>query len=181
MKISTPGVSLKTILSCFAVSFFVTAGFCTLYIYIKATPAKLFSENYHHYDRHLLRDGSSGHSAIREDYSAGKMDSVIWDFKNLNAPVPEEYLLAGIAYLEKNQPEKAIETFKTLIQKNQNSKTDFFEDDAEYYLAMSYLDNQESEKALPIFEKIKADPDNRHYPDVDEIFLLTVRTAIAKK
>ena len=94
------------------------------------------------------------------------MDSVIWDFKNLSAPVPEEYLLTGIAYLEKNQPEKAIETFKILIQKNQNSKTDFFEDDAEYYLAMSYLDNQESEKALPIFEKIKADPENRHYPDV---------------
>ncbi len=180
MKISIPGVSLKTILSCFAVSFVVTAGFCTLYIYIKAAPGKLFSENYHHYDRHVLRGGES-YSALAEHYSSGKMDSVIWDFKNLNAPVPEEYLLAGIAYLEKNQPEKAIETFKTLIAKNQNSKTDFFEDDAEYYLAMSYLDNQESEKALPIFEKIKADPENRHYPDVDEIFLLTVRTAIAKK
>ena len=152
-----------------------------IYIYTsKRHPAKLFSENYHHYDRHILR-GGSGHSALREAYTAGQMDSVIWDFKNLNSPVPEEYLLTGIAYLEKNQPEKAIETFKILIQKNQNSKTDFFEDDAEYYLAMSYLDNQESEKALPIFEKIKADPENRHYSDVGEIFLLTVRTSIAKK
>jgi tetratricopeptide (TPR) repeat protein len=180
MKISIPGISLKTILGCFAVSFLVSASFCSLYIYIKASPSKLFSENYHHYDRHILRDGSK-HSALMEAYSSGKMDSVIWDFKNLNAPVPEEYLLTGIAYLEKKQPAKAIETFKVLIQKNQNSKTDFFEDDAEYYLAMSYLDNQESEKAMPIFEKIKADPDNRHYSDVDEIFLLTVRTAIAKK
>ena len=180
MKISTPGVSLKTMFGCFAVSFFVTFGLCYLYIYIKASPAKLFSENYQHYDRHILR-GGSGHSALREAYSEGKLDSVIWDFKNLNSPVPEEYLLTGIAYLEKNQPEKAIETFKTLIQKNQNSKTDYFEDDAEYYLAMSYLDNQESEKALPIFEKIKADPENRHFSDVGEIFLLTVRTSIAKK
>jgi tetratricopeptide (TPR) repeat protein len=180
MNLSTPGVSLKTILGCFAVSFFVTAGFCSLYIYIKASPGKLFSENYHHYDRHILRGGSN-HSALKEAYSSGKMDSVIWDFKNLNSPVPEEYLLTGIAYLEQNQPAKAIETFKILIQKNENSKTDFFEDDAEYYLAMSYLDNQESEKAMPIFEKIKADPDNRHYSDVGEIFLLTVRTAIAKK
>jgi tetratricopeptide (TPR) repeat protein len=167
-------------LGCFATSFVVTFGFCYMYIYIKASPVKLFSENYHRYDRHMLRGGSA-HSALREAYSAGQMDSVIWDFKNLNAPVPEEYLLTGIAYLEKNQPEKAIETFKTLIQKNQNSKTDYFEDDAEYYLAMSYLDNQESEKALPIFEKIKADPENRHYSDVGEIFLLSVRTSIAKK
>jgi tetratricopeptide (TPR) repeat protein len=180
MKLSTPGVSLKTILGCFAVSFFVTAGFCSLYIYIKASPGKLFSDNYHHYDRHILRGGSN-YSALREAYSSGKMDSVIWDFKNLSSPVPEEYLLAGIAYLEQNQPAKAIETFKIMIQKNLNSKTDFFEDDAEYYLAMSYVDNQESEKALPIFEKIKADPENRHYSDVGEIFLLTVRTAIAKK
>jgi hypothetical protein len=180
MKISIPGISLKTILGCFAVSFFVSAGFCTLYIYIKATPGKLFSDNYHHYDRHVLR-GDDSFSALAEHYSSGKMDSVIWDFKNTAAPVPEEYLLAGIAYLEKNQPGKAIETFKILITKNQNSKTDYFEDDAEYYLAMSYLDNMESEKALPIFEKIKADPENRHYPDVDEIFLLTVRTAVAKK
>ncbi len=180
MKIATPGIPLKTILGCFATSFIVTSGLCYLYIYIKASPAKLFSENYHHYDRHMLRDGSV-RSELRAAYSEGQMDSVIWDFKNLNSPVPEEYLLVGIAYLERNQPEKAIETFKLLIQKNLNSKTDFFEDDAEYYLAMSYLDNQESEKALPIFEKIKADPENRHYSDVGEIFLLTVRTAIAKK
>jgi tetratricopeptide (TPR) repeat protein len=180
MKSLHPGISLKTIFCCLAVSFIVTFGFCYLYLYIKAVPQKLFSENYQHYDRHLLR-GGSGRSALREAYSAGQLDSVIWDFKNLNSPVPEEYLLAGIAYLEKNQPEKAIETFKILIQKNLNSKTDYFEDDAEYYLAMGYLDNLESEKALPIFEKIKADPENRHYQDVSEIFLLTVRTSIARK
>jgi tetratricopeptide (TPR) repeat protein len=180
MKIYNSGLSLRTIFACLAVSFIVTSGFCYLYIYLKAVPQKIFSENYHHYNRHLLRSGSM-RSALKEAYSAGQMDTVIWDFKNLNSPVPEEYLLTGIAYLEKNEPDSAIETFKILIQKNQDSKTDYFEDDAEFYLAMAFLDNQQAEKALPIFEKIKADPENRHYSEVGEIFLLSVRTSIAKK
>ena len=125
--------------------------------------------------------GASNNSAIREAYITGKMDSVIWEFNSLNAPQPEEYLLAGIAFLEKNQPEKAIETFKAMIQKNENSKTDYFEQDAEYYLAMGYLDNMEPEKAMPLLEKIKSDPENRYYSDVDELLLLKVRTSIAKK
>jgi pentatricopeptide repeat protein len=68
------------------------------------------------------------------------------------APLSKQKV-SGIAFLEKNQPEKAIETFKEMIQKNVNSKTGFFEQDAEYFLAMSYLDNHEPGKGIPIFEE----------------------------
>jgi tetratricopeptide (TPR) repeat protein len=147
---------------------------------LRHSPETVFRQNFRPYELPILR-GSSNYSALRTAYGKGKMDSVIWDFKNLSAPVPEEYLLTGIAFLEKNEPEKAIETFQTLIQKNSNSNTDFFEDDAEYYLAMAYLSNNESQKAMPIFEKIKSDPENRHYEDVSNWFMLNVRTLIAKK
>ena len=180
MKSSTPGLSLKTIISCAAGSFIFMSLSCGLYLYINANPKKLFSENYRRYERYVLR-GASAHSALNEAYSAGNMDSVIQDFKSMDSPTPEEYLLTGIAFLEKNQPEKAIETFKTLIKANQDSKTDFFEDAAEYYLGMAYLDNMEPQKAMPLLEKIKSDPENRYYADVDELLLLKVRTSIAKK
>ena len=180
MKIFTPLLSLKTIIGCALASFIFMSLSCALYLYINANPKKLFSENYRRYERLILR-GASGHSSLDEAYSDGNMDSVILDFKNMNSPEPEEYILAGIAYLEKNQPEKAIETFKTLIQKNQHLNTDYFEDAAEYYLAMGYLDNMEPEKAMPILEKIKSDPENRYYSDVDDLLLLKVRTSVAKK
>jgi tetratricopeptide (TPR) repeat protein len=151
-----------------------------LYLYITVTPEKLFSKNFHPYELHTMR-GSSNSSAIREAYKTGKMDSVIWEFNSLNTPQPEEYLLAGIAFLEKNQPEKAIETFKAMIQKNENSKTDFFEQDAEYYLAMSYLSNHEPVKAMSIFERINADSENPYNSNVSEWFLLNVKTSIAKQ
>lgn len=151
-----------------------------LYLFITVTPEKLFSKNFHPYELHTMR-GASNSSAIKDAYKNGKMDSVIWEFNSLSAPQPEEYLLAGIAFLEKNQPEKAIETFKTMIQRNENSKTDFFEQDAEYYLAMSYLGNHEPGKAMPIFERINADSENPYNSNVSEWFLLNVKTSIAKK
>jgi tetratricopeptide (TPR) repeat protein len=180
MKSSNRLISLKTIIGCATASFLFMSLSCILYLYINANPKKLFSENYRRYERFVLR-GASTHSALGEAYSEGNMDSVIQDFKSVDSPTPEEYLLTGIAYLEKNQPEKAIETFKTLIKANQDSKTDFFEDAAEYYLGMAYLDNMEPQKAMPLLEKIKSDPENRYYTDVDELLLLKVRTSIAKK
>jgi tetratricopeptide (TPR) repeat protein len=180
MKFSKNGFYLKTSAICALAVFIILFGLSAFYLNIKANPEKLFTDNYRPYEPQIMR-GASHRSNLKEAYTEGKMDSVIWEFKNLNSPIPEEYLLAGIAFLEKNQPEKAIETFKMLIQTNTNSKTDYFEDDAEYYLAMSYLSNQESEKAMPYFEKIKADPENRHYDDVSEWFILNVRNSIVKK
>ncbi len=180
MKMITPTLSLRTILGCAAISFVFMSLSCCLYLYINANPRKLFSENYRRYERIVLR-GAASHSALEDAYNQGDMDSVISDYKSMSSMTPEEYLLAGIAFLEKNQPDKAIESFKTLIKTNQEAKTDFFEDAAEYYLAMGYLDNMQPEKAMPLLEKIKADPDNRYYSDVDELMLLKVRTSVAKK
>ncbi len=180
MKFSNNHFQLKTKAFCAMAVFIIIFGLFAFYLNMKANPERLFTDNYHPYEPQIMR-GDSHRSNLKEAYTDGKMDSVIWEFKNLNSPIPEEYLLAGIAFLEKNQPEKAIETFKTLIQTNTNSKTDYFEEDAEYYLAMSYLSNQESEKAMPYFEKIKADPENRHYDDVSEWLILNVKNSIVKK
>jgi len=179
-KITTFTKDLKTKIGLAIVALSIFSGFSVIYVCYKATPEKLFSENYHPYERRILR-GVSDSSSLKNFYSNGKMDSVILEFNTSKAPVPEEFLLAGIAYLEKNLPQKAIETFKLMIQKNADSNSDMFEDDAEYYLAMSYLNNQEPEKAMPIFEKIQSEPDHPYNSNVSEWFLLNVKTSIAKK
>jgi tetratricopeptide (TPR) repeat protein len=170
----------------FPIAFHVIAGLIiffelfAVYNYMTLTPKKIFRENYQPYELHVMR-GPSDNSPLKEAYKNGNMDSVIWDFNSLKAPQPEEYLLAGIAFLENKQPIKAIETFKAMIEKNAQSKTDYFEDDAEYYLAMSYLNNQEPGKAMPIFEKIYANADNPYNTNVSDWFMSNVKTAVAKK
>jgi tetratricopeptide (TPR) repeat protein len=153
----------------------VLVGLSALYQYFTTSPEKLFIENYQPYTIHEMR-GESGNSQLQEKYRTGKMDSVILYFNSLGAPKPEEYILAGIAFLENNQPEKAIKTLQELIQKNTDSKTDYFEDDAEYYLAMSYLKNNEPEKALPILEKIQADPRHPYNSKLSKWFILKVKS-----
>jgi tetratricopeptide (TPR) repeat protein len=152
----------------------VLVGLSALYQYFTTSPEKLFSENYKPYAIHEMR--GEGNSQLREKYRMGKMDSVILEFNSLSAPEPEEYILAGIAFLENNQPEKAIKTLQELIQKNTASKTDYFEDDAEYYLAMSYLKNGEPEKSLPILEKIQADPRHPYNGKLSKWFILKVKS-----
>jgi tetratricopeptide (TPR) repeat protein len=153
----------------------VLVGLSALYQYFTTSPEKLFSEKYQPYTIHEMR-GESGSSPLQENYRMGKMDSVILEFNSLSVPKPEEYILAGIAFLENNQPEKAIKTIQELIQKNTDSKTDYFEDDAEYYLAMSYLRNSEPEKALPILEKIQADPRHPYNSRLSKWFILKVKS-----
>jgi tetratricopeptide (TPR) repeat protein len=162
-----------------AVVLTMLVGISALYQYLTTSPEKLFSENYRPYIIHTMR-GVPGSSVLSEKYKMGNMDSVIMEFKSLRSPQPEDYILAGIAFLEDKQPAKAIETFQTLIQENTNSKTDYFEDDAEYYLAMSYLSNQEPEKGLPFFEKIQADSQNPYNSKVSEWFLLKLKSLHVK-
>jgi tetratricopeptide (TPR) repeat protein len=152
----------------------VLIGLSALYQYFTTSPEKLFNDNYNPYVIHEMR--GEGNSHLQEKYKMGKMDSVILEFNSLIAPEPEEYILAGIAFLENNQPEKAIKTLQELIQKNTASKTDYFEDDAEYYLAMSYLKNGQPEKALPILEKIKADPRHPYNSKLSKWFILKVKS-----
>jgi len=153
----------------------VLVGLSALYQYFTASPEKLFSENYQPYDIHTMR-GAPVNSRILENYKDGKMDSVIMEFNALRSPKAEEYMVAGIAFLESNHPDKAISNFNKLIQQNTEAKTDFFEDDAEFYLAMSYLKNREPQKALPIMEKIQADPGHPYNRKLSKWFILKVKS-----
>lgn len=152
----------------------VLVGLSALYQYYTASPEKLFSESYQPFDIHEMR-GTPEDSRLLGNYKHGNMDSVIMEFNSLRIPEPEDYILAGIAFLESNKPDKAIQTFNKLIQQNAISKTDYFEDDAEYYLAMSYLKNREPEKALPILEKIQADPAHPYNSKLSKWFILKAK------
>ena len=85
------------------------------------------------------------------------MADLIQQYDTIRFPKPEDYFLAGNAFLTTHQPVKAIDAFTALQQINQPVNTHIFEEDAEYYLALSYLANREPAKAIPIFEKIHAD------------------------
>jgi len=50
-----PGITLKTIISCIAVSSIISYGSCAFYLSFKSSAAKLFqNEKTMHFERHLI-------------------------------------------------------------------------------------------------------------------------------
>jgi hypothetical protein len=53
------------------------------------------------------------------------------------------------------------------VSKNRDLKSPVFSDEAEYYLALSYIRNRDYDLAIPILEKIKDHPIHIYHEKVD--------------
>jgi tetratricopeptide (TPR) repeat protein len=73
----------------------------------------------------------------------------------------ETNLMAGNAYLALNQPQQAEACFRKIQSANANSAEKPFEEDAEYYLAISLLKQNRIAEAEPLFAQIRQ---NAHHP-----------------
>jgi tetratricopeptide (TPR) repeat protein len=151
-------------------------GLSVFYQYLTATPEKLFNENYQSYNLRETRGVSA--NSLEFWYKKGNMDSLIQEFNGLKSPQTEDYFLVGNAFLITHQPAKAIESFLAIDQINKTANTHSYEEDAEYYLALSWLDNKEPGKALPVLEKIHADPGHPYNKKVSAWFLMKVKRSI---
>lgn len=127
-----------------------------LYQYFTASPQKLFNENFQAFSLHETR-GAATASALEADFKNGDMQAVIQKSDTLKAAKTPDYFFAGNAYLSLHQPLEAIQIFKQVLLQNKLNNTHYFEDDATWYLALSYLANNEPAKATPLFEQIYAD------------------------
>jgi hypothetical protein len=152
-----------------AASALIIVGLAISYQYFTASPDKLFSENFAAFDLHETRGAAA--SPLVDVYKKGNMQEVIANFNALQQPQPQDYFLAGNAFLSTSQPDKAIQEFMALQLKNTADKTHYFEEDVEYYLALSYLKNQEANKAIPIFEKIHADKNHAYHKKISAWFI----------
>ena len=74
-------------------------------------------------------------------------------------------LLAGLAFLELNNPAKAIPHLKKILSGNKNAKSQVVQS-AEYYLSLAYLRNQDYDLALELMEKINSDPSHLYHQNI---------------
>jgi hypothetical protein len=150
----------------------VLFGISSAYRYYTVTPEKLFMEKFEVFD---LRETRSAGSSMEELYKSGNMVALVRQYDTIHFPKPEDCFLAGNAFLVTHQPAKAIAAFTALQQINATGHTHFFDEDAEYFLALSYLANREPQKAIPLFEKIHEDQNNPYHQQVGTWFLTKVK------
>jgi hypothetical protein len=157
-----------------AASIIIVIGLVSAYEYYTLTSRSLFEANYTSYVMHEVR-GDQHSSALEQLYKQNLMQQVIKEFVQIKQPSVQDYFYVGQAYLEEHNALQATNSFKLLQQKNFTDNTHLLEDDAEYYLAVSYLQNNEPHKALPLFNKIHNDKQHLYHDKVSAWFLFKLK------
>ncbi len=146
------------------------------YQYFVITPEKLFNENYSAYTIGSSR-ATDELSPVEKAFRQRDFKTTIALFNSISNRGPKDYFLAGNAYLQMGDLANAILLLNNCIATNQAFQTTAYLEDAEYYLAVTYLKNKEINKALPIFEKINAQPLHLYHDKVSNWFIKKVKVA----
>jgi hypothetical protein len=145
--------------------------------FIFTSPTRVYDQYFSSYAIGAAR-GSSEQSSLDEAYRAMDWAKVQQAFASTASKTGKDYFLTAMASMEQKNYPQAIGLLKTLLQINEQLKEPKFQDEAEYYLAMSYLANHEPARAIPILQKIKADPNhlfNKKVKDLSDVDMLILR------
>ncbi|HEY6502980.1 MAG TPA: tetratricopeptide repeat protein [Chitinophagaceae bacterium] len=126
----------------------------TVYNYYSLTPEKLFRNNYQSYELSTVRDGSAKDmSPVEKAYREKNYADVVAISFDRPFTIKED-LLRAMSYTELADNEKAITSYKEVIAKNEATGTNVLKEEAEYYLALTYIRHKEYNQALDLLTKI---------------------------
>jgi len=136
-------------------------------------PEGIFEKNYSGYALSVTR-GADASDALEQAYRDKNWPAVYSAFQATHTKTQKEYFLTAMAHMEQKDYYEAISLLKTLIQYNA-TREPYFQDEAEYYLAMNYLATGQAAPAVALFNKIKADPRHIFYSRVMDMSQLDLR------
>ena len=160
-----------------AASLLVLLSAIGVYEYATVSAGKLYSENYQQYQESVSR-GAAETSPLEKAYLAGNPALVISLSRKMDSTTNKVKFLTAQSYLATHQYLQAMGLFYTVI--NSPSSDGSFKDDAEYYLALSYMGYGKAGRAEPIFQKIYDDKDHPYHDRVSYWTLLKVKLLALK-
>lgn len=119
-------------------------------------------------------DGSA-EALLEQQYQASRFAEVAATYEQLDDPSPMAMFLAGNAYLRTDQPRRAVAAFQTMVAADGSQGINRFEEDVQYYLALSYLRANRIDKALPLLEAINDNPSHSYHSLITDYYLWKVR------
>lgn len=145
----------------------VLAGGAAIFKYIRLSSSSLYSDYYTPYELNTSRGASDASpDALEKAYTEKNWPGVLVLFSTGTTRSNKTDFLAGMADLELKKYDDAIAHFEQIIASNTHAGTDYFEDEAEYYLAISWLANNKVNEAMPILEKIRANKAHLYHDKV---------------
>lgn len=151
-----------------------------IYKFVTVSSTSLYGRYFAAYELNTSR-GEEAETPIVHAYNAGDWKGVIALAGKTASRDNQTEFLAGMADLQLGQCDEAITHFEQIIAANAQASTDYYQDEAEYYLAISWLACQKVNQAMPILEKIKADPNHKYHQKVDKMSFFDLRLAQYKE
>jgi hypothetical protein len=132
------------------------AGSLAVYKYATVSSTGIYNNYYSSFDLNTSR-GIGNTDKMEQAYRNKNWAEVVSQFKTSNEKNNKADFLNAMAEMELKDFDPAISSLKQIIAANAQSGDNYFQDEAEYYLALSYLAVNKAGLAIPILEKIKAD------------------------
>jgi len=152
----------------------ILAGGAAVFKYATTSSSGLYGKYYASYTLNTSR-GSGTQDALEDAYNSKDWAAVITMFDASKEKNNKLYFLTGMADLELKRYDDAIDKFQQVIAANVQSGADYFQDEAEYYLAMSWLARNDINEALPILEKIRANKGHLYNETVSRMSFTDLR------
>ncbi len=154
----------------------ILTGGAAIFKYTTTSSAGIYEKYYSTYTLNTSR-GTGTQSAIEEAYNKKSWTEVVNLFNAAKEKNNQSYFLAGIADLELKKYDVAIDKFQQVIAANVQSGSDYFQDEAEFYLAMSWLGRNDVNEAIPLLEKIRDNKSHLFHDIVAKMSFTDLRIA----
>jgi tetratricopeptide (TPR) repeat protein len=158
----------------------IVASSTVVYKYLSISSSSLYTRYFSTYALGTSR-GEATEPPIVQAYNSKDWNTVLSLAGNAGTKDNQSEFLAGMADLQLNRCDDAITHFEQVIAANAQASTDYYQDEAEYYLAISWLACQKVNQAMPILEKIKANPNHQYHQKVVKMSFFDLRLAQYKE
>jgi hypothetical protein len=163
-----------------AAVFVLLIGAAIVYKFVAVTPAGVYNDNYAAYDLNTSR-GENAMDQIERAYRAKDWTGVLTAFNAAAVKNNKALFLAGMADMELKKYADAANTFGQIMVANAQSGEEYFQEEAEYYQAMAYLAENQSDKALPALKKIRDNKAHMYHQKVAEMSWIDLKVLSAKE
>jgi tetratricopeptide (TPR) repeat protein len=158
-----------------AASLLLIVGGYLAYNFFTLSPDKVFASNYRSYELVTVRDGGIEERSLLEEPYILKEYAKVVSIQFDRPFTIKEFFLRAMSYSELADNAKAIEEYKKVIAQNEAAKTNAFQLQAEYYLALCYIRNADYDFAIDLLNKIKDDPNHLYNEKVSRKLIRQVK------
>ena len=138
-------------------------GISLFYKYNTVNNTSVYHQYFADYTLNTSR-GENSSNAMDEAYRNQNWDGVMAAFNQESFKTNKAYFLAGMAALKLEKYPEAVSHFEFILNANTRSGDKYFQDDAEYYLALAYLMDNQTDKGVSLLNKIRVNKNHLYYP-----------------